>query len=81
MNTLNDYPVFEKYGFTDGTLREIKEFYNAKDQFLEKADEDTRYMLKYTFQNAHSSLKQQCSAGIISPHQLHELTELLKRGV
>ncbi len=88
MESLNEYSwiesdclEFEHYDFEKSTLEEIKEFYEAKKAFLLSPDNNTRYMMKYRFQIAHSGLKGECSCHSISPTKLQELTELLKKGV
>ena len=74
-----DCAEFEKYDFWECTLEDIKEFFKAKKEFLENPNEDTRYMMKYRFQIAHSVLKSECSCHSISPSKLQELTEILSR--
>lgn len=76
-----DCAEFYKYGFCSAYLDDIIEFYKAKKNFLICQNEDNRYMLKFTFQNALSALKAECSLHLISPSKLQELTELLKREV
>lgn len=77
----NDCAEFYKYNFSTAHLEDIIEFYKAKKEFLLCQNEDTRYMLKFTFQNAHSTLKIECSQHSISLSKLQELTELLKKDV
>ncbi len=77
----DDFAELKKYGFLDCTLQDIGDFYKAKKAFLLSPNADTRYMMKFTFQIAHSGLKAECSRKVISPNKLQELTELLKKGV
>lgn len=74
-----DCAEFRKYSFVACTLDDVQEFFKAKKEFLKNPNEDTRYMMKYRFQIAHSGLKGECSCHSISPSKLQELTEILRR--
>lgn len=77
----SDCAEFEKYDFFPATIKDIREFYQAKKAFLLSPNINTSVMMKTKFQMAHSGLKAECSCHAISPNTLQELTELLRRGL
>lgn len=77
----NEYKCFLGFNLTKATFMELKDYYKAKNDFLLNSNSETRYLLKFYFFRAHTSLKADQSEGRISPATLQELTDVLRKGV
>lgn len=79
--TDEDYEYLKKYCLSEVTMSSIEKFYDHKKEHFINPKSDKAFFMKHYFQEAHSDLKVECSNGKISPAELAELTEFLKKGV
>lgn len=69
---------FEKYNFREFVLEDIKNFYIAKEKYIENHEDD---FIHSKFDLAYTSLKSQWVCGKISENTFWHLVGILRQGV